>query len=386
MTPEWRVTVRLPDGTRGEQIRDWSALDLDARLMGAGGRVGQLRIDVPASHRAASDLLEPGAGLILEALPAAGRVEWSGDVVDAQWTSGRAGRVSVIAEADDALWRDSVALPSPTVDISTTATSVQPASHDVRTGPAETVALAYMAANIGPAAGITRRRYSWLVLPTSVGRGGTVTYRARMQTLLEIVQQVLVPAGLAARVVHKDTGQRAVEVWAPAQPAAARYSVAAGSVRDLTWHVTAPIGTDWTAGGQGEDTARDFTRLAQPSWGRFRRERFVDVRASEGFDELRAAIDARVAEDVATEQVTWRLVPTGDAARFGVDLHVGDLVEVSIPGRETPVVDVVRQVQMRIDRAGEPPVITVTAGWPDADPEQTTIARVRADVAAIVRS
>lgn len=392
-SPAWRVTVRRPDGTRGPQIRDYLSLQLDARLMRAGGAAGTLQVDVPAGHRAASALTEDGAGLILEVLPATGRVEWSGDIVDVQRTTGVQGRWSVIAEDDDGLLADDVAVPVPGTDLAAGTSTLFSSSVDARTGPAETVWLALVAANIGPSASVGRRRYSWLTLPTSAGRGATVTSAARMDTLLDLAQQLLIPPavglpfGLACRVVHADPGGMAVQVWAPTRPPRARYRGAA-NLRDLTWRKTAPRADEWIVGGAGDGSARLFTRQTDARGARRRRRvRFLDASSSGTAAAALADVAADIAEGSATEQATWQLVPTGVGAQFGVGLHVGDVAEVVLPWRpETPIRDVVRRVELTHDDPTKAPKTVVTVGWPDPDPDQVPTARLAADVDAIVRS
>lgn len=381
---EWRVTVRRPDGTRGPQVRDWLRLALDDRLMRAGDAPGTLQVDVPLGHRAAAELATPGAGLILETLPATGRVEWSGDVVSVKRAGWSTGTLSVIASDDNDVFVDDQAFPVASTDVAVGSSTLFGAAADVRTGPAETVWLALVAANIGPAAGVARRRYSWLSLPTSAGRGATVTSSARMVDLLTLAQQLLIPSGLACRAVHSDPAGIAVQVWAPTRPAAARYG--RGQVRDLEWTTQAPTADEVLIGGAGDGASRLFTRVSSTPWGRRRRVRFIDSSQSGTASVAAADTAAQVAELGATESVRFRLVPSGGAAQYGVDLHVGDLAEVSLPGRSTPLVDVVRRVELSIDSPTSPPAVSVTVGWPDPEPEQVTVARVRSDVAALVRS
>lgn len=383
--PQWRVTVRRPDRTRGPQIRDWLSLDLDDRLMRAGSAPGTLQIEVPRAHRAAAELLQPGAGLILETVPAAGRVEWSGSIVDSEWTSGARGRVSVIAEDDNGVLAGALAYPVTTVDVAAGTSTLFSTSDDVRPGAAEAVWLQYVAQNIGPAAGVARRRYSWLQLPVSADRGATVTARARMDDLLTLAQRLLIPSGLACRAVHADPASIAVEVWEPTRPARARYSAA--NLRNLRWRGTSPRGDEWIVGGAGNGSSRLFTRRTDTRWSWHRRERYLDASTSGTASAALAAVAGDIAEGAATEQVTWELVPTGAGARYGAGLRVGDRAQVVLPWRpEAPVDDVVRRVQMRIDSATSAPRVLVTVGWPDPEPEQVAIARFRADTAAIVRS
>lgn len=384
MAGKWRVTVRRPDGTRGPQIGDWLRLSLDDRLMRAGDTPGTLQVDVPIGHRDADELVAPGAGLILETLPPTGRVEWSGPVKQVQRSGWSTGRLSVIAEDDNAVLAGEEAYPVASTDVAAGTSTLFASSADVRTAAAETAWLAIVAANIGPAAGVARRRYSWLSIPASGGRGATVTTSARMVDLLSLGQQMLIPSGLAFRAVHSDPAGVAIQVWVPTQPANARYGK--GQVRDLEWTIQAPIADEVIIGGAGDGTSRLFTRVSQTPWGRHRRVAFVDSTGSGTAAAAVADTAAQVAEMAATESVRFRLVPGSAGAQYGTGLHVGDVAEVSLPGRPTPLVDVVRRVEMSIESATAPPQVSVTVGWPDPDPEQMTAARVREQVAAIVRS
>ncbi len=396
MASPWRVTVCDEAGRRVGQIQDYASMRGDWRVLGAGGTVGTTNLVVPRAHRRAAQLGTLAAGIVVEHVDGGGRVEWSGDVVDVEVTGGPDGTVSVIAEAHDALLRDTVLWPAPGVDVSATAITTLPTAYDVRTGPAESVVLAYLAANIGPAAGIVRRRYAWLVIPESSGRGATVTGRARMGDALTLAQDLLIPSGLAARVVHLDqatagaVGRLAVEVWEPTQAAGARWSDTAGTATDVVFRATAPTIDDAVAGGGDTDVDRQFTRRARAGVGRWRREAFLDARASDGLGEIRQDVDARLQEASATEQVEFTAVQAlprsgRQTPRFGVDWHLGDIGTVSVLGRP-PVTDVIRRVELDHSDPSKPMRVKATVGWPDGDPEQVTAARVRRDTAAIVRS
>lgn len=391
MQSPWLLDIRDANGAIVGQLLDYSLLRLDARQLAAGGTVGTLTVEVPATHRHAGKLLAPGAGLVLrhrEAPRIGGwpRVEWSGDAVSTSAGEGRGATVQVVAESDDALLRESVAYPDTTVDVSTSGTTVVSSqAFDVRTGAAETVWLAYVAANIGPTAGIVRRRYPWLAIPASLGRGTTGTRRYRWDDLLTIAQQVLVPSGLTARVVHSyATGGLAVEVWTPTAAPGARYGVRAGNVADASYEATAPRADDVIVGGGGSSTARVLTRRTAAGWGRRRREVFVDESSTQAYAELQEAGAAQLATDSATQRMSGVAVEGASGARFGRDLHLGDVATVTCLGRT--VTDVVRRVELEHSSAEQAPQVRITVGWPDPDPEQVTAARVRRDVAAIVRS
>jgi hypothetical protein len=149
----------------------------------------------------------------------------------------------------------------PTTDISSTGLTTLADGHDIRTGAAETVFLEYVAANIGPAAGVARRQYPWLILPTTSGRGGSDTWKARDETLLDLGRRIFINHGLIFSLAQNPDGAGVVvTITEPGTDPVARFSAESGSVTGLKIGIVARTVDEVIVAGPGTDVARVRTR------------------------------------------------------------------------------------------------------------------------------
>ena len=220
--------------------------------------------------------------------------------------------------------RDRLALPDPAGPPFTSQ------DHDVRTGAAETVMREYVYYNAGAGAR-SERRVPGLTLATDLGRGATVTGRARFHNLLKLLQSLaLQGGGLGFRIVDGE-----FQVYEPEDKTGeVKLSMDIGSLRDYDYQLRAPKATMVYAGGQGEGTARTIVlgenSAASVRWGR-RIETFLDKRQTPDTDEIAAAIEETL--DRAGEQVRLELTPEPLAQMEPVrDYWLGDTVTASIEG------------------------------------------------------
>lgn len=246
-------------------------------------------------------------------------------------------------------------------------------SHDTRTGTREDLILGYIADNLGPAAPIVNRRLSSLVLPASLGRGGTTTRKARMDVLGDLVAELAEGAGLRVRVAHDEsTGTPRLLLTIAAVPdvsanvifGTADVARATGNVTTFGYSLANPDVTDAIAFSAGELAARDATRLSDAAaislWGE-RTEVLVDQRQTDDASEITDALTERLEEGATPTSVEFIVAP-GPDTRYRTDFDVGSRVGVEITGLPGAVADnTVREVATTI-RAGVPSLPRLVVG------------------------
>lgn len=247
--------------------------------------------------------------------------------VSVQWVRSSTTTATVTLEADTgAAWRR-LAYAAPGQ-----AWASQTAAYDRRTGAAESIALAYLDANLGAGA-LAARRLTGLAVPAGSGRGTSQTRTARFDVLGALVSSILEPDGLRWRIVppSPDSPTLTVEVTQPAPvPAARSLGIPGyggpGLLSDWSYEVTRPAATVALVGAQGELTSRMLReRLdgtgALTSWGRA--EAFVDQRQTDQSAEADKAGDDAVADAQPVVKIT---------ASIDEPLPVGALVTVDLDG------------------------------------------------------
>ncbi|MCP3755752.1 siphovirus ReqiPepy6 Gp37-like family protein [Streptomyces sp. TBY4] len=326
------MEVRRADLTRVGLIRPE---DLTLTLEIAHNNIGSWSLTLPTEHELADVLLTPGSGLIFTGPT---DVLASGPMTayeHAATPEDRRGSIAFSGVTDSLILSDMLAWPEPAnPDV-----SKQKLGHDTRTGPAESLMHAYVAANIGPSAPPARRRPS-LAMGIDLARGSTITKSARFPTLGELLSEIAAPAGLAFRIVQRGS-QLVFETAATAdRTREVRLDVAAGTLAGQRVAVTTPGATRVIVAGQGEQEARtllpieDATSIAaEAAWGR-RIERFVDQRNTNDVAELTQAGKEVLAESGFTGTAV-QAVPVEDSSmEMGIDWGLGDRVTVIAGGRE----------------------------------------------------
>lgn len=360
------LTARDADMVEVAPIHGYLSLSMDLRLMGAEGAVGTGTVVVSNRHPALRSLLASdgnvieGTGIVIRRA-GTDYVVASGDIEDADIDGFTGGRASLVVRWDDGIFGDEIAYADPTTDVSSTGLTTLSDGHDIRTGVAEDVLLDYLAANIGPAAGVTRRRYPWLILPTSGGRGGSDTWKARDETLLDLARRICIPHGLAFRLAQNPTGAGvAMEVWEPGTTPAARFSPQSGGVTGLKLKVAARTVDEVIVLGPGTEVARVRTRrnTTLPA-GRRRRVRVIDARQADGTgteirDLMRQPADEALTDGDTVAAATFTLVERTGAV-YGVDWALGSVLSVADQNLTT-VEAPVQSVRITHD-AGRDPVI-----------------------------
>jgi len=376
----WSITPREPDlGRTLDDISQWSSIDLVERFNGIGTWV----LDGPAGLL---DVFTPDMGVILDR---EGKQAVSGTVraIDRIYEHDDKGRlvdkaiVGFIEDNAPLWWRH--CWPDPSHNLTSTLSTFS-AAHDVRTGARETILLGYIAANLGPSAPIAARRLAGLVLPTSLGRGGSTTWRARMDVLGEVVASLAEAAGLRVRIVHDEptpsTPRLLLEVTEVTDrsanvvfggPDAAR---AMGPIASYRYSLSAPEVTAAIAFAAGELTAREAAMrvdtTAESIWNR-RVEGLVDQRQTDDQTVVDDALIERL-EQGATPTVTNFQISATGGLKYGTDYFLGDVVGVELPGLPLAISDRrLREVSTTI-RPGQDDEVSLVVGAPGAESRSTS--------------
>jgi hypothetical protein len=271
--------------------------------------------------------------------------------------------------------------PDPTHAITSTPSSFSVA-YDTRTDTREDLILDYIAANIGPAAPITNRRLAGLVLPSSLGRGGTTTRKARMDVLGDLVAELAEAADLRVRIVHDEstgtprlllTVESMQDVSANVIFGTADVGVATGHISTYGYRIEDPEVTDAIAWSTGEKESRQATRLSDEAavslWG-VRTEVLVDQRQTDDVSDITDALNERLAEGATPTSVEFTVAP-GPDTRYRVDYDVGSRVGVVLTGLPQSVADNrIREVATHIE-AGNPGDPRLVVGTPGSESRST---------------
>lgn len=374
----WDIHPRDADlGRTLDPLSHWGSLDLVERY----GPPDTWILTGPASELS---VFTPGMGCIL-------------DRDGEQVTSGKLRYVKRKAEYDDeGRLQDNITLgfiadtqrlwsrlcyPDPTHAITSTPSTFSVA-HDTRTGAREALILAYTAANLGPAAPITSRRLTSLVLPSSLGRGGTTTKKLRMDVLGDVVMELAERGGLRVRIVHDEVAgvPRLLMVVDDVEDVSANVIFGSPDVARATGHVMGygytienPQVTDAIAFSAGELAAREATRLSDSAalalWGD-RTEVLVDQRQTDDDDEITDALEERLAEGATPTSVEFSVAP-GTDAQFRTDYDVGYRVGVELPDLPQEVSDnTIREANTKVEFQ-QPERLSLVVGTPGAQTAST---------------
>ena len=336
--------------------------------------VGAWRLTLRADHPLVDVLRAPGSGLIVTG-PSG--VLISGPTVSAsqaKTADDPEGTWEIVGTDDSVLLGERLAYPVPT----TASLAAQTAAYDVRTGKAESVAKAFVNANIGPAAPVARR-VSGLSIEADLARGADVSVSARFDSLGEIVSGVLAPSGLGFDLLQ-DGNELVFGVYEPVDRSAyIRMDVDNRRLSRSEYVYSAPGATRVIVAGQGQGAERTFiervsaeSTAAESAWGR-RIEVFKDQRNTDVLAELQTAGDEVLAESGKTI-VGIKVTPADDAPSmlFGVDWGLGDLVTVVVGDLE--IAQVVTEAAVVVVEGGVS--VGVTVGDPVTSRSGDTEARV----------
>jgi hypothetical protein len=312
------------------------SLDLSFTLRDSA--VGEWQLRLPAEHPAVAHLRVPGAGIVVtgpDGVLLSGPT--STPTVDADLAD-PTGIATVEGVTDDALLWSRLAYPTPSVgDVSR-----QTQGYDVRTGPAESVMLGYVQANLRPSTP-SPRSVEALVVPASRGRGDFVTKSARFDVLGDLLRQIASGAALRFRVVQAGDSLVFEVLDVTDRRRTVRFDLVNGTLSSQQVATSPPALTRAIVGGQGEGAERllveEHTAASAEAetlygpWGRV--ERFVDERGAADPRELAQAGQKLLGEQGSIATAVKAVASDDLTMRFAVDWQVGDRVTVVVGGQET---------------------------------------------------
>ncbi|ATW61296.1 minor tail protein [Streptomyces phage Dexers] len=297
--------------------------------------VGTWKLTLAVEHPLTTALRTPGSGVIITGPT---DILMSGPTVKHEFAAtpeDPGGSVVFEGISDTCVLSDMLAFPDPTNVNPTT----QTLSHDVRTGPAETLLHAYVNANLGPSAP-TARRKAGLIMGTNLARGTVMTKKARFPVLGNLLTEIAVVDGLGFRVVQRDANLVFETYQITNRAALIRLDVMNGTLAGQRVAISPPSATHVIVAGQGEQedrTFRDVTTAeslaAEADWGR-RIEVFQDQRDQSEDAQLDQSGLETLAEKGFTA-VAVQAVPMEDTEMtFGKDWGLGDVVSVVVNDQE----------------------------------------------------
>jgi hypothetical protein len=325
--------------------------------------LGSWTVRLSPTQPLADVLRSPGSGLILTGPTG---VIISGPTRSArleQTTQNNVGVWIIEGTDDSVVLAERLAYPDPSEEDVT----LQTEAYDVRTGPSETVIKGYIQDNISAASG-TGRAISNLLIQSDLGRGLSVTGRARFIALQELFYPLAQTGSVGYQVIQAGTDIE-FQVYEPRDlTASIRMDVDNGKLTRTEYSYISPQATRAIVGGSGESTDRLFfegtsteSLNAESVWGR-RIEIFLDDRGTDVASDL----DQKAQEllvDTGKTIVNLAVTPSDDVnMRYGYDWGLGDLVTVVINDVEAS--SVVNEIGIAIGSDGVR--IGATLGTPNA--------------------
>lgn len=396
----WTIWPRKADCSRGpDPINVYTKLQVVERHISNGP--GTWVLNGPSEHLS---VFEPGMGCILwddEQFVMSGQLvspdrayetdEETGKLVDSMV-------LGFIEDTDD-LWSRR-AWPDPTHALNNIPSTFG-TTYDTRTGARETILIDYIAANLGPAAPIVSRRLPQLFLPTSLGRGGSTTYEARMEALGEIAATLGEAGGFDVHIRHDEsTGTPRLallieEVQDVSNDIVFGYAEAGratGVVSSWRYSMAAPSLTDAILFSSGDLELREGSRFTDEAavtrWGR-RREGLIDQGYTDDLSVITDAGAKALEEGASPVEATIQVADAGDAI-YRSTYHLGDQVGIVLPGLPLDIPKPrVREVVTTVE-PGKKDERVIAIGGPGATsitpPDAASLTNAIRDVAKLERN
>lgn len=340
--PVWKIYVRDPNRQRIAEVDDFEKLEISLKFNSVGAWI----LDVPLS---AAGPLSFTNGIVVTRDD---RTIISGPITRLQRTwNGNKDALTASGPSDTIWLQRRLAYPVPT------GPPYASDSHDVRTGPAETVMLEYVLANAGVGSGA--RAIGGLLETSSSGLGSVVTGRARFENLLELLTSLALAGGdLGFDLVQIGSDLQFIVYQPKDRSGQVVFSPSLGNLTDFEYVAEAADGNYIIAGGGGEATARVFEEnqdaVSVAKYGRI--EMFRDRRDTSDVTELQQTITEELA--LHSERGGLKLSPVDTPSQgFMTHYGLGDRVSVMVDG--VPFQDVIREVRLSLDSKGEAVIPTV---------------------------
>lgn len=343
------------------------------RFNAAGGGTFTVPVDAPRF----ADLVADGARVVMTATSRrTGYVETlSGRVFQLEGQGPRDTAVTFTVADDAALWSDFLCWVVPTQPITSQGIA---GTHDVRTGPAETVIKQFVDVNAIDRLGLP------IVLGPDLGRGPTITLKMRFYTIADKAFAAtdgglgLENGTLGFSVVQEDD-HLLVDCYETAENPIP-LSVRAGTLDSWSYVKKSPTVTDVVVAGQGEGTLRllrqrtDAPRIASQNW---RWERFRDARDTDEPDVMYARADETMADGAAKAGVRLAFRESDGLGYGSVGTRPGDRVRIAVRPDVLIGPEIVREVTFSHSRsAGFSIRPSIGDRTDEAGPLVTTVQRI----------
>lgn len=354
------IEVRDPQLNRIGQFRPGDLVG--AKFVLRYNNVGAWEMTLPNGNRLGEFLRLPGYGIIVTGPDDS--VIFSGPTLSAkleQTPDNLQGDWLIVGADDSVLLNERLAYPNPATDDVENLGQ----AYDIRSGAAETVIKAYVNANIGPGA-VVSRQVDNFTIETDLFRGQTVQGKARFNKLQELLYG-LAQTGELGYSIAQENGNLVFSIYEPADKTdTIRMDLFNQKLSRAEYAYSTPKVTRAIVGGQGEEEWRKFLEVtnvdslaAESEWGR-RIEVFKDSRNSSDPTQLtQGGLEVLVDEGKTITELS--VTPSDDInMKFAVDWYLGDKVTVVIDELEAQAV--VTEVGISIDADGIR--IAATVGTP----------------------
>lgn len=332
--------------------------------------VGSWQLALPKSAANVARLLPARGVIILRD----GRPFVSGPIeeIKGSWEAERdgdgPGQLTVSGADDLSIIADELAVPNPVVDIA----SQTSWGTDDRSGTLEAVIKGYVTANVGTTRAVWRNDtpgQQLLTIATSLGRGPAVSYKARFDSLMDLVRTLIGAHNMGVRVTQVGT-TLVFDVYEPAdKTSTVRFSRAMRNLRGVDWTRAAPETTHAVVAGAVEGVVRNVRErkdiAAAAEWGHVVRT-LRDERQTSVASELDAAGDEELARGRRSSALGITIVET-PRLRFGQHFDRGDRITVE-PEDGVRYEDVVTAATLRGDAESGRENLTLTIG-PEREPD-----------------
>lgn len=354
--------------------------------------VGRAVLNTPYSYEAWT-ALGPTCGIVLYR---DGRQEFTGlvETRELNWDA-EAGTVEIRVECvgDEVHLADRLAMPDPLRAADDQSVNDYWTSGSV---PASTAMLKLISDQAGPTCR-TDRRVDGLTLGDNPGVGAVRNYKALFQPVMDVLGTISRASGenLGVRAIS-EPGSLEVGIYAPADLRdVVIFSADIGNLTGLKFTESAPATTNALAAGKGNLHARLRRTAAAGTvvatrWGRQVWE-YVDRRDTDDTAELTTAAQDAVETGIANTISLSMVLLDSQAATYGRDWGLGDLVTVyvGLPGATKVEVinNVVREISFDVDENGSERVRPVVGSYDARDlslPIQRSLVRVGRKVGELI--
>lgn len=358
MQPE-QITVEIRSAALGRV----GIIDLDyvtdLKMVKRFRNVGSWTMSLPCEYDMAQQLAQPGRGIIVygpvDAVGTIG-VMFSGNVdsfTKEESSDDLDGTYHFVGNDDNIHFADGLAWPEPSNPDVTTQTE----SHDVRTGPAETLIRGYLGDNLVPGIAPAARAVTGLTLgAASAFQGSSVKMSARFDVMGQLLNDIAVAGGVGFELLQSG-GSIALRVYTPEDKSDyVQMDLQNDLLTKTSYGFGAPKATRVIVAGQGEGVDRQFiyttsvdAAAAETAWRR-KVEVFKDRRDTDDPVELTQEGTSIIDENGKTI-TSLSVVPNDEETmQYGIDWRLGDIVSVVVD--DTVLAAVVTEAVIAIDAEG----------------------------------